>query len=132
MRTIKTYSKGAPFYNALVKHRQRFLVESLLQGSHKGRFKPPLFVLEVAGLSRVIHHIVEFPLVAGDGIGIGSICAPRRSRWRCACDPAIMENAAIPQHLKLLGRTHGRSVRTIERIKHADAFYGLLVDAIHE
>src|SRR6516165_587744 len=98
--------------------------------SLSGRLAARSLVLRV-----VFVKVVELPFVTGQHIGqfdpqLGSI---RRDCRRCVGVPAIMIDAAVAEHLEILGRAPGRRIRArlVERVHRAHTFDWCLLDAVH-
>ena len=64
--------------------------------------------------------------------GIAVAQHPRWNRWRRGCDPTVMVNRAVADHLEILRIVLRRCVGVclVERVRHAHAFNWLLLDPV--
>ena len=84
---------------------------------------------EVARLAPVLGRVVELPDVVIEGQGLLADQQPGRLVLRHR-GPSFVVDAAVAEHLEVLRLAPLRRLWVIERVQHADAFDGALLDAI--
>src|ERR1700733_4944081 len=85
--------------------RTLFLAASIQNNSCISRSFWGLLGRKVVGLAEILGDVVEFPLVIIHRNGLSG--RPGRKRRRRRCDPAVIVNGAIGEHLEIL-RAPGR------------------------